>query len=149
MREGQKAHYNFTAYPLKKVFSTPYPSCSSHMLDSTIHLLHLYPGDTFLGNLHNCIIHWIEIYSVNDLIHHLNKRGPVLPPSTLYKVQTRKNFWIHVSNIVCGVRGGVGHAWIWKCPRNEKCPKSFFHDCRQQELMIQVFLQTFKTQSKS
>ena len=28
--------------------------------------------------------------SVADLIHHLNKWGPVLPPSTLYKVQTCK-----------------------------------------------------------
>ena len=30
-----------------------------------------------------------------------------LPP-TLYKDETRKKFWIHASNIVCGVRGGVG-----------------------------------------
>ena len=32
----------------------------------------------------------------------------VLPPPTLYKVETQKKFWIHASNIVCGVRGGVG-----------------------------------------
>ena len=32
----------------------------------------------------------------------------VLPPPTLYKVETRKKFWIHASNIVCGVRGAVG-----------------------------------------
>ena len=31
----------------------------------------------------------------------------------------------------------------------QKCPKSFFHDCRLQEQMIQVFLQTFKTQLNS
>ena len=31
----------------------------------------------------------------------------VLPSPTLYKVETRKKFWIHASNIVCGVRGGV------------------------------------------
>ena len=30
-----------------------------------------------------------------------------LPPPTLYKVETRKKFWIHASNIVCGVRGVV------------------------------------------
>ena len=30
------------------------------------------------------------------------------PPPTLYKVETLKKFWIHTSNIVCGVRGGVG-----------------------------------------
>ena len=29
----------------------------------------------------------------------------VLPLSTLYKAETWKKFWIHVSNIVCGVRG--------------------------------------------
>ena len=126
VREGRKAQYNFTAYPLKKVCSTPYPGSSSYMLDNTIHLLHLYPEDTFLGNLCNCIIHWIETYSVNDIIHHLNKWGPVLSPSTLYKVQTRKKFQIHQSNIVCGVRGGVGHAWIWKCPRNAKVSEEFF-----------------------
>ena len=32
----------------------------------------------------------------------------VLPPPTLYKVETLKKFWIHASNIVCGVRGGAG-----------------------------------------
>ena len=32
----------------------------------------------------------------------------VLPPSTLYKVETGKKFWIYTSNFVCGVRGGVG-----------------------------------------
>ena len=32
----------------------------------------------------------------------------VRPPPTLYKVETRKKFSIHVSNVVCGVRGGVG-----------------------------------------
>ena len=31
----------------------------------------------------------------------------------------------------------------------QKCSKSFFHDCRLQEQMIQVFLQTFKTQLNS
>ena len=32
----------------------------------------------------------------------------VLSPPTLYKVETRKKYWIHVSNIACAVRGGVG-----------------------------------------
>ena len=45
---------------------------------------------------------------------------PVLPPPTLYKVETRKKFWRHASNIVCGVRGGVGLVWIGKRPRNTK-----------------------------
>ena len=47
----------------------------------------------------------------------------VLLPPTLYKVKTRKKFWIHVSNIVCGVREGVGPVWIRKCPTMQiKCP---------------------------
>ena len=33
-------------------------------------------------------------------------------PPTLYKVEIQKKFWIHASNIVCGVRGGVGPVWI-------------------------------------
>ena len=31
---------------------------------------------------------------------------PSFPP-TLYKVKTRKKFWILASNVVCGVRGGA------------------------------------------
>ena len=49
----------------------------------------------------------------------------VLPPPTLYKVETRKKFWIHASNIVCGVRGGVGPVWIGKRPRNAKVSQDF------------------------
>ena len=33
---------------------------------------------------------------------------PPPPPPTLYKIETRKKFWIHASNIVCGVKEGVG-----------------------------------------
>ena len=33
--------------------------------------------------------------------------SPAPPPPPLYKVETRKKFWIHGSNVVCGVRGGV------------------------------------------
>ena len=42
----------------------------------------------------------------------------VLPPPTLYKVETRTKFWIHACNIVCGVGGGVG-----------PLSKTFVHDC--------------------
>ena len=47
------------------------------------------------------------------------------PSPTLYKVETRKKFWIHASNIVCGVRGGVGPVWIGKRPRNAKVSQDF------------------------
>ena len=41
-------------------------------------------------------------------VHHFRNFLALLPPPNLYKVETRKKFWIHPSNIVCGVRGGVG-----------------------------------------
>ena len=40
-------------------------------------------------------------------VTHFRNSLAVLPPPTLYKVETRKKFWIHSSNIICGVRGGV------------------------------------------
>ena len=41
-------------------------------------------------------------------VHPFRSSLVVLPPPTLYKVETRKKFWIHASNIVFGMRGGVG-----------------------------------------
>ena len=41
-------------------------------------------------------------------VHPFRNFLAVLPPPTLYKVETRKKFWIHASNIVCGVRVGIG-----------------------------------------
>ena len=62
-------------------------------------------------------------------MHPFKNFFAVRPPLTLHKVETRKKFWIHASNIDCGVRGGVGPVWIGKRPRNAKCPKTFVHDC--------------------
>ena len=42
----------------------------------------------------------------------------VVPPITLYNVESWKKFLIHASNIICGVRGGAGPVLIGKCPRN-------------------------------
>ena len=42
----------------------------------------------------------------------------VLLPTTLHNVKTWKKFWIHASNIICGVRGGVRPVLIGKRPRN-------------------------------
>ena len=62
-------------------------------------------------------------------VHPFRKFLAVLPPPTLYKIETRRKFWIHVSNIVCGVRGGVVPVWIGKRPRNAiVSPKTFVHD---------------------
>ena len=61
--------------------------------------------------------------------HPFHNYLAVLPPPTLYKVETQKKFWIHESNIVCGVRGGVGPVRIGKLPEMQKCPKTCVHDC--------------------
>ena len=67
-------------------------------------------------------------------VHPFRNFLALLPPPTLYKVETRKTFWIHLvrspitltsSNIVCGVRGGVGPVWIGKRPREEKVSQDF------------------------
>ena len=36
-------------------------------------------------------------------VHHFRNFLAVLPPPTLYKIETQKKFWIHAPNIVCGV----------------------------------------------
>ena len=53
-------------------------------------------------------------------VRHFRNFLAVLPPPTLYKIETQKKFWILASNIVCGVRGGVRPVWIKKHPRNAK-----------------------------
>ena len=40
-------------------------------------------------------------------VHLFRSCLALLPSPTLYKVETRKEFWIHAFNIICGVRGGV------------------------------------------
>ena len=44
----------------------------------------------------------------HETVHPLGNFLAVLLPPTLYKVETQKKFRIHMFNIVCGVRGGVG-----------------------------------------
>ena len=41
-------------------------------------------------------------------------------PSPNTKSRLGKNLDVHMSNGVYGVRGGAGHLWIGKCPRNAK-----------------------------
>ena len=41
-------------------------------------------------------------------VHPFGNFLAVLPPPTLKKVEIPKKMWIHTSNIVCGVRGGLG-----------------------------------------
>ena len=49
----------------------------------------------------------------------------VFSPPTLHKVETRKEFWIHASKIVCGVRGRVGPVWVGKRRRNAEVSQDF------------------------
>ena len=63
-------------------------------------------------------------------VHPVRNFLAVLPSPTPYKVETRKKFWIHASNIVCGVREGVGPVRIGNAPEMQKCLKTFVHDCR-------------------
>ena len=62
------------------------------------------------------VICWFPLKTVHPFRSFL----AVLPPPTLYKVETRNKFRIHASNIVCWVRGGVGPVWIGKRPRKAK-----------------------------
>ena len=52
----------------------------------------------------------------------------VLPPPTLYKVETRRKLRTHASNIVYGVRGGFCLCEL-ETPRNAKVSQEFVHDC--------------------
>ena len=50
----------------------------------------------------------------------------VLPLPTLYKAESPKKFWIHASNIVCGVRGaGLDLCELENALERQKCPKTF------------------------
>ena len=81
------------------------------------------PGQKSLGQY--CNIHIFSVISRFPLktVHSFRNFLAVLPPPTLYKVETQKQFWIHASNIVCEVTGGVGPEWIGKRPRNESVPR--------------------------
>ena len=99
-------------HPYLRVWMTTPPPLISHVWirhwDSTVIFIFL----SFLG------------FSLKTV--HLFRNFPaVLPPPALYKVETRNNFWIHESNIVCAVRGGVGPVWIGKRPRNAKVSEDF------------------------
>ena len=53
-----------------------------------------------------------------------------LPPPTLYKVETRKKFWMHASNIdMWGEGRGLDLCELENAPETQKCPKPFVHDC--------------------
>ena len=61
----------------------------------------------------------------HNKVHPFRNFIAVLPPPNLCKVGNRKKVWMHASNIVCGVRGGVGPVRIGKRPRNAKVTQDF------------------------
>ena len=64
-------------------------------------------GQKSFGQYFNIHIVLSFLCSLNKTVHHFRNFFAVLPPPTLYKVETLKTFWIHASNIVCEVRGRV------------------------------------------
>ena len=76
---------------------------------------------TVLQYSYFCVISQFPLKTVHPFRNFL----AVLPPPTLYKVETWKKFRTHASNIVCGVRGGVRHSSIGKRPRNAKVFQDF------------------------
>ena len=88
------------------------------------------PGQKSFGQYSNIHIFLSFLGSLSKTVHHFRNVFAVLPPPTLYKVETRKKFWIHASNIVCGVRAGVVDLYELKnALKTQKCPKTFVHDC--------------------
>ena len=69
-------------------------------------------------------------------VHHFRNFLALFPPPTLYKVETRKKFWIHASNIVCGVREGLDLCELENAPETQKCPRTFVHDCRLYRIIV-------------
>ena len=69
------------------------------------------------------------------------------PPYTKFKLV--KKFGYTCPTLFVGWGEGLGMYEFENAPEMQKCLKSFFHDCRLQEQMILVLLQTFKTQSNS
>ena len=107
------------------------------------------PGQKSLGQY--CNIHIFSVISWCPLktVHPFQNFLAVLPPPTLYKVETRKKLWIHASKIVCGVRGGLRLVWIEKRPRKcksvprllsvivDKRYRAFSHDVTKVILVFQ------------
>ena len=86
------------------------------------------PGQKSLGQYCNMPIFLSFLGSLlkQCIIFEIFLHFSLPPPDTRLKLG---KFWIHASNIVCGLRGGVGPVWIGKRPRTQKCPKTFVHDC--------------------
>ena len=63
--------------------------------------------------------------SPHKTVHPFRNFLAVLPPLPYTKLKLGKKIWIHASNILCGVRGGVGPVWIGKRRRKAKVSQDF------------------------
>ena len=86
-------------------------------------------------------------------VHPFRSFLAVLPPPNLYKVETRKKFWIHASNIVCDVRGGGWTCVHWKSPQKRKSVPgllSMIHYWSQPcEICVKIFNHVKNAMNKS
>ena len=63
------------------------------------------PNGTVMQYSYSCsVISWFP----HKTVHPFRSFLADLTPATLYKVKARKKLWILASNVVCGLRGGVG-----------------------------------------
>ena len=69
-------------------------------------------------------------------VHPFWKFLEVLPPPTLYKVETRKKFWIDASNW----GEGLDLCELENAPEMQRCPKTFVHDCSSSFCSISVLI---------
>ena len=72
-------------------------------------------------------------------VHPFRNFLTLLPPPALYKVETRKTFWIHLvrspspwprPTLFVGWGEGLDLCELENAPERKKCPKTFVHDCR-------------------
>ena len=80
---------------------------------------------TVLQYLYFSVISRFPLKTVDPFRHFL----AVLPPATLFKVETRKSI---LDTRVQHCLWGEGRGWTcvhWKTPQKRKCPKTFVHDC--------------------
>ena len=72
-------------------------------------------------------------------VHPFRNFLTLLPPPTLYKVETRKTFWIHLvrspspwprPTLFVGWGERLDLCELENAPERKKCPKTFVHDCR-------------------
>ena len=80
---------------------------------------------TVLQYLYFSVMSRFPLKTVDPFRHFL----AVLPPATLFKVETRKSI---LDTRVQHCLWGEGRGWTcvhWKTPQKRKCPKTFVHDC--------------------